>query len=211
MFAGMALGESGGAIGALLVGGVFVVLFAIVGVMLQRGLGPSNTAVVAAPPSSTVVAPKPFATKDAPKLEAGGFTFTDPGDSDLYLSTLKRIGVVRASLADLKATSTDAALDDLVARCAALAPDLSTLGREPHPGIREYVAKAKKSCEYDANVALLKISIDRAKAAKKGAGHAPSADCVRGSKLADDLKLHHYEDDPDAHPLLASFAAVCAT
>jgi hypothetical protein len=210
MVPAMALGESGGAVGALLVGGVFVVLFAVVGVMMQRGLGPTTTPA-SAPPSSTVVAPTPFATKDTPKVETGGFTFTDPGDSDLYLSTLKRIGVVRASLGDLKTTSTDAALDDVTARCAALAPDLTTLGREPHPGVREYVAKAKKTCEYDVPVALLKISVDRAKAAKKGASHAPSPDCARGGKLADDLKLHHYEDDPDAHPLLAAFAAACTT
>jgi hypothetical protein len=214
MFARMALGESGGAVGALMVGAMCVVLVAIVGVLMQKGVAPTpspGTPVVAAPTTPPVPTVSAFAGKDAKAIDAGPITFTDHGDADLYVSTQKRVDVVRSSLADVKPATTDAALDDVLARCTALAPDLATLDREPHAAVREYIAKAKKTCEYDVPVALLKLSTDKAQAARKGGGKAPINECRRGAKLADALKAHHYEDDPVAHPLIANFAALCTT
>jgi len=170
--------------------------------MFTRALSPSHPTPPAAaePPSPPTVTPA--------AVSAGPLAFRDPDNTKRYQDLRPKVDAARASIATFdKATAIPA--DDLEQACTEIFREANPLAGEGHPEVRKYADSAKRLCDYDRSIALLRIVVRLQKSAPPKSKDEKRARCDFGGKSVKRLLDRGYADDEKAKTAIEDVGRAC--
>lgn len=201
--------DGGGGVGTIV--GVSLVLVAalVIGAFVARMLGgaPSTSAQSNAPPPATVEHdPTPAITASTPRPP---LAFNDPDNGPRYTHAVATVEALTATVSAVTAAKDDVAADAAKKACKAADAEMVPLVAEPHPTVKDLVAKEHRLCEYQRPLAALDAMITRIAAARKKGGGRPAALCKAAEAIAIEIHGGHYQDDPAMLSSLDEVSKLC--
>jgi hypothetical protein len=155
-----------------------------------------------AQPTQPKVAPKPTDEGNMP------IAFRDPENTQHWLALRPKVDAMRTSIAALdKATAIPS--DDLEEACSGIFRDANPLAGEGHKAVRSYADGAKRLCDYDRSLALLRLFVRVQKASPPKGKDDKRARCDFAAKSVKRLIDRGCSDDEKVKTELAEVGKAC--
>lgn len=157
-------------------------------------------------PPPPVVAPTPA---PKPKDESTGpIAFRDPDNTQRWIALRPNVDAARAAIAAFdKATAIPA--DDLEDACSVIFRDANPLAGEAHKEVRNYADAAKRLCDYERSIALVRLVVRVQKVSPPKSKDEKRARCDFAAKSVKRLLDRGYGDDEKAKTELAEVGKAC--
>ena len=202
-------GEGGAGVGTIVGVGLVLLATVVIGAFVARMVGepPSTTTESHAPPPPVERPPAiPAITASTPRPP---LAFNDPDNAARFTHAQATVDALAVTVGAVTAAKDDTAATDAKAACSKADQEMVPLVAEPHPTVKDLVAKEHRLCEYQRPLAALDAMVTRIRAARKKSGARPDALCKAAEAIAIEIQGGHYQDDPTMLASLDEVGKLC--
>lgn len=177
-------------------------------VVVMRAVNPGTETK---PPAPATVAPPPQAAAPAVSSAAGPLAFRDPDSVKKWAQLRADYKSAKEAVADFPKAVSQASMgtlsESLDQACAKVATGVAWLAGEPHPEAVKFTNEARRTCDYERPLAVLRAALTEL--AKKPAPATKKSLCLLADGAAKLLTQKSYLDDETVKGELAKVGAAC--
>jgi len=170
-------------------------------VAVTRAMSPSQPTP---PPPPPVAPPAPT----VPHVSTGPIAFRDPDNAQRWLVLRPKVDKAKEATAAFEKATT-IPNDDLEESCAKIFEDANPLAGEPHTEVQKYADNAKRLCDYDRSLSLLRLVTRIQKASPAKSKGDKRARCDFAARSVKRLVDRGYGDDEKAKTEMAEVGKAC--
>lgn len=154
------------------------------------------------PPAPVTAAAKPLDESSGP------VAFRDPDNTARWMALRPKVEAARSAIAAFdKANAIPT--DDLEDACTAIFRDANPLAGEAHKEVRSYADGAKRLCDYDRSIALIRLVVRVQRASPPKSKDEKRIRCDFAAKSVKRLLDRGYSEDEKAKTELAEVGKAC--
>lgn len=177
-------------------------------VVVLRAVNPGSESK---PPTASQTAPPPPPPPPPSASAAGPLAFRDPDSVKKWAQLRADYKTAKDAVADFPKAVSQASLgalsESLDQACAKVSTGVAWLAGEPHPEAVKFTNEARRTCDYERPLAVLRASL--AELAKKPAPATKKSLCLLADGAAKLLTQKSYLDDETVKTELAKIGAAC--